>query len=128
MQLQHALNKATLRSEVGIRKLKNGLSGYVDRVGGIEEVIVIRQGPPRRVCVPGGHACLLPDAPDFGQGRPVLATRGDDLLAHSPRTQVVQLATAEMISRQVQDDCDGFTQLSECHHTDVSACSKDPLC
>jgi hypothetical protein len=30
----------------------------------------------------GGHACLLPDAPDFGPGRPVLATRGDVVLAH----------------------------------------------
>jgi hypothetical protein len=30
----------------------------------------------------GGHACLLPDAPDFGPGRPVLASRGDVLLAH----------------------------------------------
>jgi Phytanoyl-CoA dioxygenase (PhyH) len=30
----------------------------------------------------GGHACLLDDAPDFGPGRPVLAQRGDVLLAH----------------------------------------------
>jgi hypothetical protein len=30
----------------------------------------------------GGHACLLRDAPDFGQGRPVLASRGDVILAH----------------------------------------------
>ncbi|MCB0998201.1 MAG: phytanoyl-CoA dioxygenase family protein [Acidimicrobiales bacterium] len=30
----------------------------------------------------GGHACLLPDAPSFGRGRPVLARRGDVLLAH----------------------------------------------
>jgi hypothetical protein len=30
----------------------------------------------------GGHACLLPDAPDFGPGRPVLVSRGDVLLAH----------------------------------------------
>lgn len=30
----------------------------------------------------GGHACLLPGAPDFGPGRPVLASRGDVLLAH----------------------------------------------
>ncbi len=30
----------------------------------------------------GGHACLLPGAPDFGCGRPVLATRGDVVLAH----------------------------------------------
>ncbi|MEZ5135267.1 MAG: phytanoyl-CoA dioxygenase family protein, partial [Acidimicrobiales bacterium] len=30
----------------------------------------------------GGHACLLPDAPDFGPGRPVLARRGDVVLAH----------------------------------------------
>jgi hypothetical protein len=30
----------------------------------------------------GGHACLLDDPPDFGPGRPVLAKRGDVLLAH----------------------------------------------
>jgi hypothetical protein len=30
----------------------------------------------------GGHSCLLPDAPQFGAGRPVLASRGDVLLAH----------------------------------------------
>lgn len=30
----------------------------------------------------GGHACLLPDAPDFGRGRAVLAARGDVVLAH----------------------------------------------
>lgn len=30
----------------------------------------------------GGHACLLPEAPDFGPGQPVLASRGDVLLAH----------------------------------------------
>lgn len=30
----------------------------------------------------GGHACLLDSAPDFGPGRPVLAERGDVLLAH----------------------------------------------
>ncbi len=30
----------------------------------------------------GGHACLLDGAPDFGQGQPVLAQRGDVLLAH----------------------------------------------
>ena len=30
----------------------------------------------------GGHACLLPDEPDFGPGRPVLASRGDVVLAH----------------------------------------------
>jgi hypothetical protein len=30
----------------------------------------------------GGRACLLDNAPDFGQGRPVLAKRGDLLLAH----------------------------------------------
>lgn len=29
----------------------------------------------------GGHACLLSPAPDFGVGRPVLAQRGDVLLA-----------------------------------------------
>lgn len=30
----------------------------------------------------GGHACLLDDPPDLGSGRPVLARRGDVLLAH----------------------------------------------
>lgn len=30
----------------------------------------------------GGHACLLDPAPDLGVGRPVLARRGDVLLAH----------------------------------------------
>ncbi len=30
----------------------------------------------------GGHAGLLPDPPDFGPGRPVLARRGDVVLAH----------------------------------------------
>ena len=30
----------------------------------------------------GGHACLLPGAPDFGPARPVLASRGDVVLAH----------------------------------------------
>ncbi len=30
----------------------------------------------------GGHACLLGDPPDFGRGQPVLARRGDVLLAH----------------------------------------------
>lgn len=29
-----------------------------------------------------GHACFLNPAPDFGQGQPVLARRGDVLLAH----------------------------------------------
>lgn len=30
----------------------------------------------------GGHACLLSRAPDFGRARPVLARRGDVVLAH----------------------------------------------
>jgi hypothetical protein len=30
----------------------------------------------------GGHACLLNQPPDFGRGQPVLAKRGDVLLAH----------------------------------------------
>lgn len=30
----------------------------------------------------GGHACLLSNAPDFGPAQPVLAQRGDVLLAH----------------------------------------------
>ena len=37
---------ATLRSEVGIRELKNGLSGYIDRVRNGEEVIVTDRGRP----------------------------------------------------------------------------------
>lgn len=30
----------------------------------------------------GGHACLLDEPPEFGAGRPVLARRGDVILAH----------------------------------------------
>lgn len=30
----------------------------------------------------GGHACMLDDPPDLGRGQPVLAQRGDVLLAH----------------------------------------------
>lgn len=37
---------ATLRSEVGIRDLKNGLSKYIDRVQAGEEVIVTDRGRP----------------------------------------------------------------------------------
>lgn len=37
---------ATVRSEVGIRELKNGLSGYIDRVRRGEEVIVTDRGRP----------------------------------------------------------------------------------
>ncbi len=37
---------ATLRSEVGIRDLKNGLSKYIDRVRAGEEVIVTDRGRP----------------------------------------------------------------------------------
>ncbi len=37
---------ATVRSEVGIRELKNGLSGYIDRVRNGEEVIVTDRGRP----------------------------------------------------------------------------------
>lgn len=36
----------TSRSEVGIRELKNGLSGYIDRVRNGEEVIVTDRGRP----------------------------------------------------------------------------------
>ncbi len=32
--------------------------------------------------VAAGHACLLPDPPAFGRGQPVLAQRGDVVLAH----------------------------------------------
>lgn len=42
----HGMNVATTRSEVGIRELKNGLSGYIDRVRGGEEVIVTDRGRP----------------------------------------------------------------------------------
>jgi len=40
------MNVATSRSEVGIRELKNGLSGYIDRVRAGEEVIVTDRGRP----------------------------------------------------------------------------------
>lgn len=40
------MNVATTRSEVGIRELKNGLSGYIDRVRDGEEVIVTDRGRP----------------------------------------------------------------------------------
>ena len=40
------MNVATTRAEVGIRELKNGLSGYIDRVRGGEEVIVTDRGRP----------------------------------------------------------------------------------
>jgi|GEM_PF-6495898 len=36
----YEMNVATSRSKVGIRDLKNGLSGYLDRVKAGEEVIV----------------------------------------------------------------------------------------
>jgi prevent-host-death family protein len=42
----HCMNVATTRSEVGIRELKNGLSGYIDRVRDGEEVIVTDRGRP----------------------------------------------------------------------------------
>ena len=40
------MNMATSSSEVGIRELKNGLSGYIDRVRNGEEVIVTDRGRP----------------------------------------------------------------------------------
>jgi prevent-host-death family protein len=40
------MDVATVRSEVGIRELKNGLSGYIDRVRDGEEVIVTDRGRP----------------------------------------------------------------------------------
>jgi prevent-host-death family protein len=40
------MNVATPSSEVGIRELKNGLSGYIDRVRNGEEVIVTDRGRP----------------------------------------------------------------------------------
>lgn len=40
------MNVATSSSEVGIRELKNGLSGYIDRVRNGEEVIVTDRGRP----------------------------------------------------------------------------------
>ena len=42
----HGMNVATVRSEVGIRELKNGLSSYIDRVRDGEEVIVTDRGRP----------------------------------------------------------------------------------
>ena len=40
------MDVATLRSEVGIRDLKNGLSKYIERVRAGEEVIVTDRGRP----------------------------------------------------------------------------------
>lgn len=40
------MDVATVRSEVGIRELKNGLSSYIDRVRDGEEVIVTDRGRP----------------------------------------------------------------------------------
>jgi len=40
------MGRATSRSEVGIRELKNGLSSYIERVRAGEEVIVTDRGRP----------------------------------------------------------------------------------
>jgi prevent-host-death family protein len=40
------MNVATSQSRVGIRELKNGLSGYIDRVRAGEEIIVTDRGRP----------------------------------------------------------------------------------
>ena len=40
------MDVATVRSEVGIRELKNALSSYIDRVRAGEEVIVTDRGRP----------------------------------------------------------------------------------
>jgi prevent-host-death family protein len=40
------MDVATVRSEVGIRELKNGLSGFIDRVRSGEEIIVTDRGRP----------------------------------------------------------------------------------
>jgi ectoine hydroxylase-related dioxygenase (phytanoyl-CoA dioxygenase family) len=70
----------------------------------------------------GGHACLLPDAPDFGPGQPVLAKRGDILLAHyllahnqsgnmwSPLRRIVyyRLATADHQERWRETQIDAL--------------------
>ncbi len=40
------MNVATSRLEVGIRELKNGLSGYIERVRNGEEIIVTDRGRP----------------------------------------------------------------------------------
>jgi prevent-host-death family protein len=40
------MDVATVRSEVGIRELKNALSSYIDRVRNGEEVIVTDRGRP----------------------------------------------------------------------------------
>lgn len=50
------MNVATTRSEVGIRELKNGLSGYIDRVREGEEVIVTDRGRPVARLSPLGAA------------------------------------------------------------------------
>jgi hypothetical protein len=43
-----------------------------------ERGVDVLRGPESQ----GGHACLLNPAPDFGTARPILARRGDVLLAH----------------------------------------------
>lgn len=40
------MDVATVRAEVGIRELKNGLSKYIDRVRAGDEVIVTDRGRP----------------------------------------------------------------------------------
>ena len=44
-----------------------------------------------------------------------------------PQTPVIQLAIAKLESWQVQDHCNGFSQLAECHQSDVAASDEDPL-
>ena len=46
------MNVATVRSEVGIRALKNALSSYIERVRAGEEVIVTDRGRPVARLVP----------------------------------------------------------------------------
>ena len=55
------MNVATTRSEVGIRELKNGLSGYIDRVRDGEEVIVTDRGRPVARLVPVRPQRPFPD-------------------------------------------------------------------
>jgi prevent-host-death family protein len=40
------MDVATVRSEVGLRELKNGLSGFIERVRSGEEIIVTDRGRP----------------------------------------------------------------------------------
>ncbi len=78
----------------------------------------------------GGHACLLDEAPDFGDGRPVLAQRGDVLLAHyllahnqsgntwSPLRRIVyyRLAASGHRQRWADTQIDAFLEYAPVRH------------